>query len=358
VLGCLTAIVLAAVLASTRFAPAQTTLDSEELAFVQLINNYRQQNGLAPLQISLALTNAAKWMSQDMGTKGYFPGDHVDSLGRDPYQRMAAFGYGYAVAKGENIAAGNATAQATFDQWRNSPGHNANMLYSGFLTMGIGRACVSGSPYGCYWTNDFGGFVDQTINTAALALNSLTPLAGPTSGGKQIKLAGSFANLSSVTLGGSAASWSYSNGTSEITVTIPAHAVGAVDIVLTPTSGNAITKSNAFAYLPTSFTDNILIAGSTTAKAQHITELRQAVDAMRAAAGLSGAPWTDPTPQPMSTVIKAVHITELRAFLEDAAGRLGYSPAATYSDPKLSSGYVIKRVHIEELRQRIRNIAG
>ena len=40
---------------------------------------------------------------------------------------MEAFGYGYLTAKAENIAAGNATAAATFDQWRNSPSHDANM---------------------------------------------------------------------------------------------------------------------------------------------------------------------------------------------------------------------------------------
>src|SRR5436190_13860193 len=105
VFGFLTAIVWAVAFAFTQSAPAQTTLDSEELAFVQIINNYRQQNGLAPLQVSLAMTNAAKWMSTDMGTIRYF--DHIDSLGRDPYVRMAAFGYPYQVAKGENIAAGN-----------------------------------------------------------------------------------------------------------------------------------------------------------------------------------------------------------------------------------------------------------
>ncbi|HWQ36227.1 MAG TPA: CAP domain-containing protein, partial [Blastocatellia bacterium] len=69
------------------------TLDSEEQAFVTLINDYRAQNGLAPLQVSIALTNAAKWMSQDMAQKNYF--DHNDSLGRTPYQRMVAFGYNY-----------------------------------------------------------------------------------------------------------------------------------------------------------------------------------------------------------------------------------------------------------------------
>jgi hypothetical protein len=186
------------------------------------------------------------------------------------------------------------------------------------------------------------------------------PPAGRTSGGQQIKLVGSFANLSGVKIGGNSATWSYTNGpgdTSMITVTTPAHTVGAVNIVLTPTSGSPYTKTNAFAYLPTSFTNDTLVAGVTTAKAQHIIELRQAVDALRAVAGQVSASWANSTLSPASTVIKAVHITELRTNLENVAVLLGY-PAATYTDQALGSGVVIKRVHIEELRQRIRNIAG
>ena len=99
------------------------------------------------------------------------------------------------------------------------------------------------------------------------------------------------------------------------------------------------------------------MAGVTTAKAQHIIELRQAVDVLRAVAGLAPATWTDPTLTPTSTRIRAGHITELRSFLEDAATRLGY-PAGIYTDPSLGAGSVIKRIHIEDLRQRIRTIAG
>jgi hypothetical protein len=160
-----------------------------------------------------------------------------------------------------------------------------------------------------------------------------------------------------VSIGGVSASWGYTNGAIEITVTTPLHAVGAVNIDLAPASGFSYTRTRAFAYLPTVFTDDTLLAAVTTAKAQHVIELRQAVDALRAVAGLGPAPWTDSSLLPFSISIKAAHILELRAFLEDAAGRLGY-PAGAYSDPSLSAGFVIKRVHIEELRQRIRTIAG
>jgi hypothetical protein len=202
---------------------------------------------------------------------------------------------------------------------------------------------------------DIGAYERQGI-----IIDNVNPPAGRTSGGQQIVLTGAFAGLSTVTMGGSSASWIYTNGdgdTSSITVTTPAHAVGAVQIDLTPTSGSPYSKANAFAYLPTVFTDDTITVGVTTAKAQHILELRQAVDAMRAVAGLSPAPWTDGTLTPGSSIVKAIHIQELRTYLDDAATRLSYSTSA-YTDAGLTSGFVVKRIHIEELRQRIRTIAG
>jgi len=99
------------------------------------------------------LTMAADWLSRDMAEKGYF--SHIDSLGRDPGVRLAAFGYhdGW----GENIAAGYQTANAVFAAWKASPGHNEGMLNGGFRTIGIGRVYLPGSHFGWYWTTDFGG---------------------------------------------------------------------------------------------------------------------------------------------------------------------------------------------------------
>ena len=205
--------------------------------------------------------------------------------------------------------------------------------------------------------------VVQSAANNTLRIDSVIPQAGRTSGGQQIGLTGAFAGLATVTMGGVSASWSYTNGggdTSAITVTSPAHAVGAVQIHLTPVSGAGYagySKPNAFAYLPTVFTDDVLVISGTIAKAQHIIELRQAVDALRAVAGLTPAPWIDSALAPASDVIRAIHIQELRTYLDDAASRLGYA-TSPYTDPSLTTGFLIKRVHIEELRQRVRTIAG
>jgi len=204
---------------------------------------------------------------------------------------------------------------------------------------------------------DIGAF--ETAAPPQLRIDTVTAPAGRSSGGQQIILRGSLARLATVTMGGASALWFYTNGAGDptaIKVTTPPHAVGAVQIDLTPTSGPVYSKPNAFAYLPKIFTDDTIVVGQTMSKAQHILELRQAVDAMRAVAGLSGAPWNDPALAP-GDPIRAVHITDLRTFLEDAATRLGFS-TSQYTDPGLTTGFVIKRIHIEELRQRIRTIAG
>ena len=249
-----------------------------------------------------------------------------------------------------------------------------NQIAGGDLGDWVSLSCPQANPYVQNAFSCAGQMSDVSVNSpeginldvigydlsnpaATLRIDSVIPPAGRAAGGQQIKLTGAFAGLSTVTIGGVSTSWSYTNGTSEITVTTPAHAVGAVAINLVPTSGSTYTKVNAFAYLPTVFTDDTLVVGMTTAKAQHITELRQAIDALRAVAGLSPAPWTNATLVPTITVIKAVYIQELRTYLDDVATRLGY-PTQSYTDPSLTTSYLIKRAHIEELRQRIRAIAG
>ena len=65
-------------------------------------------------------------------------------------------------AMAENIAAGNSGAAGTFNQWRNSAGHNANML-GNYSIIGIGRA-TGGGTYGSYWTTVFGSTSEPSCN--------------------------------------------------------------------------------------------------------------------------------------------------------------------------------------------------
>lgn len=183
VLAPLTAALLLAAAAVVLAAPSDTTtaatpLDTEEQAFLTLINNYRSQNGLSTLTVDTKLQDASEWMSVDMGVNAYF--SHTDSLGRDPFVRMSAFGYNYNTWKGENLAAGTSSAQTAFDLWRNSPGHNSNMLGSNYNAIGVARAQTVGSPYGWYWTTDFGGYVSSPFPPQSSATPTPSPTAAPT----------------------------------------------------------------------------------------------------------------------------------------------------------------------------------
>ena len=100
------------------------------------------------------------------------------------------------------------------------------------------------------------------------------------------------------------------------------------------------------------FADDPLVVGVTVIKAQHLTELRQAVNAVRAAAALTAATWTDSAP--LGVVVKAVHVNELRTNLDQARGLLGLS-TGSYTEPTLTPGVtVVKAIHIQQLRDRVK----
>ena len=146
---------VAPTVASAGAAAATDRIDVAEVSEVRMINRFRRARGLAPLRIDRSLTRAAAWQARDMGRSSRF--DHVDSLGRDPFVRLRAFGYPSAGTwRGENLAAGNADPGATWQQWLHSPPHRANWLVPEFRAIGVARVRVQGSPYEWYWATTFG----------------------------------------------------------------------------------------------------------------------------------------------------------------------------------------------------------
>ena len=182
-----TLVALGLLLGAMGASPAQAAVgySSSEVAFVQLLNDYRVSNGLQPLLVSDLISEACDRHNSDMGKYRFF--DHYTTGGSDwfaigasPWDRMAASGYGFNTYKGENIAAGYGTAESVFQGWKNSPGHNANMLGANYKVLGVSLVVVSGSPYGSYWTTDFGGYVDSTSHSLGSAPSTTTTTAAPT----------------------------------------------------------------------------------------------------------------------------------------------------------------------------------
>jgi uncharacterized protein YkwD len=128
--------------------------DSEERAFLDLINDYRARNGAGKLSLNDQLGAAAEHHSKDMAQKNYF--SHKLSSGDSAEENIRHFGYTNYHAVGENIAAGNESASKVFEQWKKSNEHDKNMRSEDYDEIGIGRAHGKKSKYGWYWTTTFG----------------------------------------------------------------------------------------------------------------------------------------------------------------------------------------------------------
>lgn len=115
--------------------------------------------------------------------------------------------------------------------------------------------------------------------------------------------------------------------------------------------GRASGYSNPDIATTIAFTDEPLIARSTVIRAVHLTELRAAVNAVRAAAGLPAYPFTDQTLN--GSIIKSTHVHELRTALQDARAAIGLAlPSFTYA---LSAGITLPRaIDVEEIRGGVR----
>ena len=269
------------------------TLDSEEWNFLTLINNYRAQNGLGPLQVSVMLENASQWMSNDMATNNY--ASHTDSLGRDPGTRLAAFGYTY-TPWGENIAGGFSDAQDTFNQWQGACdpdqtgactyAHRKTML-GPFTAIGIAHSYSGTSTYGWYWVTDFGGVLDQAISptgstgqvpvitsfTAApvtIAPGQTATLSWNATGATALSInngVGTVSTLTSTTVSPvqtTVYTLTASNATGSTTasVTVTVTATKDTQPPSTPTLSSAVAKSaNEVDLAWTASTDNVGVAG-------------------------------------------------------------------------------------------------
>lgn len=137
-------------MALTNCDTSTADLDAQELQVIELFNEARAQNGLAPYKASPNLSRAAAWKSADPSASGN-TFSHTDSLGRMPSQRAQDCGYGGGAA--ENIAWGFGSAESVVNAWLNSPGHRAAIL-GGYKVVGVGRI-------GSAWTANFGMYDDS-----------------------------------------------------------------------------------------------------------------------------------------------------------------------------------------------------
>lgn len=124
-----------------------TTLHEE---MFNALNEYRVQNGLQPLFYSQTLEKSADDMARDLWVRGFFA--HIDPSGRTPADRAIVAGFCNRYV-GENLAAGHSNVEQVMQAWKDSPGHNANMLTPGYAYVGMGHSIDARGRQ--YWVQEF-----------------------------------------------------------------------------------------------------------------------------------------------------------------------------------------------------------
>ena len=107
----------------------------------------------SPLAWNTQLLAAARTHSEDMAQHNFF--SHTGSDGSNVGDRATAAGFTWQRI-GENIAAGQTSAESAVNGWIDSPGHCRNLMNPNFTEVSV--ACVenSDSDYNRYWTNVLG----------------------------------------------------------------------------------------------------------------------------------------------------------------------------------------------------------
>ncbi len=135
------------------------SLDGEEKAFLDLLNAYRAQKGLPPVEASPGLTKAAVRHASDMAANDFL--DHMGSDGSTPEQRAQEEGYPSNNVS-ENVASGLPDGNTLLFAFMASAGHDQVMLDPLWNAVGIARE--QGADW--YWTVDFGETLDCPLARA------------------------------------------------------------------------------------------------------------------------------------------------------------------------------------------------
>ena len=105
-----------------------------------------------PLVSSDALQRAALAHAEDMAERRVL--SHAGQDGSTPGERATRSGYQWRVV-GENIAAGQSTAEQVVEEWLESPQHCGNLMSPDYSEMGVAFAVAPQGEMGIYWVQLF-----------------------------------------------------------------------------------------------------------------------------------------------------------------------------------------------------------
>ena len=98
------------------------------------------------------------------------------------------------------------------------------------------------------------------------------------------------------------------------------------------------------------FTDSTLTQFASVIRAIHVTELRSAIDTLRARQGLAAFGWTDSAIAANATVVKRTHLAEMRLAIAAVYAARGLAAPAWTDATITPNATIILAVHIAELR--------
>ena len=114
-----------------------------------IINQYRAEHGLKPLKLSTELTAAAKNHSRDLAKWDRI--SHYGSDGSNPWDRVKRAGFKARLAA-ENVGTGQIDFSEVMKGWKESPGHNKNLLLGDADYMGIALVQEPKTEFKSFWT--------------------------------------------------------------------------------------------------------------------------------------------------------------------------------------------------------------
>ena len=136
---------------------------------VELVNEERSKDGVAPVTLNETLTDAAMLRAEEI-TEQF---SHTRPDNTSCFTVLKDYNIGY-YACAENIAAGNSTADATMNQWVNSSGHYNNLMNATYTEIGVGVVYAPDSEYGYYWVQLFIKPTNPVQTTTAVTTNTTT----------------------------------------------------------------------------------------------------------------------------------------------------------------------------------------
>ena len=150
------------VLAMPLVPPAASDAEDIGRRVLELVNEARADprrcgrkrfDAAPPLALSELLQRAALEHARDMASRSSL--SHAGSDGSTHAERATRAGYPWRVV-GENIAAGQSTAEQVVAGWLKSAGHCANLMDPDFSEMGVAFAAAPQGGKGIYWAQMFG----------------------------------------------------------------------------------------------------------------------------------------------------------------------------------------------------------